>query len=509
MPVTDLLLAVDQGTSSTKSMLVDVRGAVVAEASVPVAQSHPRPGWVEQDAEEIWASVRSSVAACVTGDLPGRVVGIALSVQRETVLLWDRRTRTPVAPALSWQDQRTSARAAELVAAGHGDDVLRRTGLPLDPMFSALKAEWLLDRHDPDRTRTSAGEWCVSTLDAWLLARLSGGDTVVTEVGNASRTQLLDIDSGDWDDHLLGLFGVPRAGLPAVVSSVGPFAAVSGLAPLPDGLPVLAVLADSHAALFAHAGWRPGLVKATFGTGSSVMALGPRASAASGVCATVAWQVGDVAHALEANIRSTGRTLTWLADLFDVEADVLFDEAAASTSDGVTLVPAFGGLGAPWWDRDAVPVLSGFSLGTGRAQVARAALESIALQVADVVTAVAEVTGPLAELACDGGMTRSAALMQLQADVTGLPVRVSPTSNLSALGAAHLAGLRLGWWTWSDLEAGHGDTAPAALLPAISAEERARVRAAWSHEVTRARTSRPGGSSTDHHSPAHDQEATP
>jgi glycerol kinase len=283
---------------------------------------------------------------------------------------------------------------------------------------------------------------------------------------------------------------------------------VSGLAPLADGLPVLAVLADSHAALFAHAGWRPGLVKATFGTGSSVMALGPRASAASGVCATVAWQVGEVAHALEANIRSTGRTLTWLADLFDVEADVLFDEAAASTSDGVTLVPAFGGLGAPWWDRDAVPVLSGFSLGTGRPQVARAALESIALQVADVVTAVAEVTGPLAELACDGGMTRSAALMQLQADVTGLPVRVSPTSNLSALGAAHLAGLQLGWWTWSDLEAGHGDAAPAALLPAISDEERDRVRSAWSHEVTRARTSRPGGPSADHRSPAHDQEAT-
>lgn len=508
MPVTDLLLAVDQGTSSTKSMLVDVHGAVVAEASAPVGQSHPRPGWVEQDAEEIWASVRASVATCVTPDLAAHVVGVALSVQRETVLLWDRRTRTPVAPALSWQDQRTSARADELVDAGHGDHVLRLTGLPLDPMFSALKAEWLLDQHDPERARTSAGEWCVSTLDAWLLARLCDGDTAVTEVGNASRTQLLDIDSGDWDDGLLALFGVPRAALPVVVSSVGPFPPVRGLAPLADGLPVLAVLADSHAALFAHAGWRPGLVKATFGTGSSVMALGPRASAASGVCATIAWQVGEVAHALEANIRSTGRTLTWLADLFDVEADVLFDEAATSTSDGVTLVPAFGGLGAPWWDRDAVPVLSGFSLGTRRPQVARAALESIALQVADVVTAVAEVTGPLAELACDGGMTRSATLMQLQADLTGLPVRVSPTTNLSALGAAHLAGLQLGWWTWSDLESGHGAAAPSALLPALPVDRRTRARAAWSHEVARARSTPSGSTPIDPRPSPHDQEAT-
>jgi glycerol kinase len=482
----DLILAIDQGTSSTKAMLVDSAGTVVSSASVALGQSHPRPGWVEQDAEEIWASVRQSVSSCVTGRYPSRVAGVALSVQRETVVLWDRRTGRPVAPALSWQDQRTADHATELERAGHAIEVLARTGLPLDPMFSALKASWLLDEHDPERTRTGTGEWSVGTVDAWLLSRLGG--EVVTEIGNASRTQLFDLDARDWDDSLLKIFGVPRACLPRVVPSIGPFPTVRDLAPLADGLPVLAVMADSHAALFAHAGWRPGLVKATYGTGSSVMALGPRASAASGVCATVAWQVDDVALALEANIRSTGRTFTWLADVLEVDVDDLFEEAALADNGGVTLVPAFGGLGAPWWDRDARALLSGLSLGTRRGQLARAALESIAHQVDDAVSAFAEVAGPLAELACDGGMTRSATLMQLQADVSGLPVRVSETANLSALGVAHLAGLQLGWWTWADLENQQQATArDTSLRPAIDAAERADLRSAWAREVARSR----------------------
>ncbi len=479
-----LILAIDQGTSSTKSMLVDPRGTILSSSSVPLAQSHPQPGWVEQDAQEIWSGVQACVRACVQDEHAARVVAVALSVQRETVVLWDRRTGIPVAPALSWQDQRTASRATELEASGVAEQVLATTGLPLDPMFSALKVSWLLDQHDPDRSQTSSGEWCVGTIDAWLLSHFTDAATPVTEVGNASRTQLLDIDTADWDDAMLDVFGVPRASLPTVVPSVGPFPAVRGLAPVADGTPVLAVMADSHAALFAHAGWRPGVVKATYGTGSSVMALGPRASATSGVCSTVAWQVDEVAHALEANIRSTGRTLTWLADLLGVDADVLFDEAASASSEGVTLVPAFGGLGAPWWDREAVPVLSGFSLGTGRTQVARAALESIAFQVDDAVTAFAEAGGPLAELACDGGMTRSHALMQLQADISGLPVRVSATANLSALGVAHLAGLQLGWWTWSELES---ETGTAAVPPRIDAEDRARLRSTWAGELARSR----------------------
>ena len=482
----DLVLAIDQGTSSTKAMLVDSRGDVVAEASVALGQTHPEPGWVEQDAEEIWTSVCQSVQACVTREHATRVVGVALSVQRETVVLWDRQTGRALAPALSWQDQRTADRATELERSGQSAKVLDRTGLPLDPMFSALKAGWLLDEHDPDRVRSRRGDWCVGTIDAWVLSHF-GGD-VVSEIGNASRTQLFSLDTSDWDPELLDLFGVPRAALPRVVSSVGPFPRVRGLAPLPDGLPVLAVLADSHAALFAHAGWRPGVVKATYGTGSSVMALGPRVTGASGVCATIAWQVEDVALALEANIRSTGRTLTWLAELLDVDVDRVFDWAGSSASDGVTLVPAFGGLGAPWWDRDAVPLLTGFSLGTRRGNLARAALESIAFQVDDVLQAFADVTGPLAELATDGGMTKSAPLMQLQADLSGLPVRVGRTANLSALGAAHLAGLQIGWWTWQDLEGDFGRASgQPPLRPGIDPTERSDLRAAWSRTVTRAR----------------------
>ncbi len=482
----DLILAIDQGTSSTKSMLVDSSGRVVAEASVALGQDHPQPGWVEQDAEAIWASVQQSVRDCLSEELAVRVAGVALSVQRETLVLWERDTVRALAPALGWQDQRTADRAAELERAGHAEMVRGRTGLPLDPMFSALKAGWLLDQHDPERVHSTDGAWCLGTVDAWLLAHFGGEP--VTEIGNASRTQLLDIDSGNWHDDLLTVFGVPRGALPRVVPSVGPFPPVRDLAPLPDGLPVLAVLADSHAALFAHAGWRPGVVKATYGTGSSVMALGPRASAASGVCGTIAWQVSDVEFALEANIRSSGRTMTWLAELLGVDIDTLFDWAASTTSDGVTLVPAFGGLGAPWWDREANPVLDGFSLGTGREQVARAGLESIAFQVDDVLTAFAQVSGPLAEVAVDGATTRSGALMQLQADLAGLPVQVSATANLSALGAAHLAGLQLGWWTWSDLEGQLGGPAQAApFLPDLSEAERARLRSIWSAAVARSR----------------------
>ena len=482
----DLILAIDQGTGSTKAMLVNLHGSVQNQSVVPLTQSHPQPGWVEQDADEIWSGVQQSVLSCVTGEYAERVVAVALSVQRETVVLWDRASGRPVAPALSWQDQRTAAHATELERAGHAAEVLARTGLPLDPMFSALKAAWLLDRYDPDRARTRNGDWCVGTIDAWLLSRFDGD--VVIEVGSASRTQLLDIDTGEWDEGLLELFDVPRAGLPRVVTSVGPFPDSHGLAPLPDGLPVLAVMADSHAALFAHAGWRPGVVKATYGSGTSVMALGPRALATSGVCATVAWQLDDVSIALEANIRSTGRTLTWLAELLDVSVDDLFLEAGKSENGGVTLVPAFGGLGAPWWDRDAEALLSGLSLATRREHVARAALESIAFQVDDVVSAFSTVAGPLAELACDGGMTRSSALMQLQADITGLPVQVSSTANLSALGVAHMAGIRAGWWTQTDLERGLAAVREDRTIePRLAGPERDTLRARWAGEVARSR----------------------
>ncbi|GAA3385317.1 FGGY family carbohydrate kinase [Cryptosporangium minutisporangium] len=480
-----LILAIDQGTSATKALLVDVSGAVVGSASAPLATAHPRPGWVEQDPAEVWESVRLAVANCVPGEDAGRVVAVGLSTQRESLVLWDRVTGDPVGPLLGWQDRRTADRCAELLAQGAGPLVAAVSGLPLDPMFSALKAQWLLDTYDPDRRRSRTGELCLGTVDSWLLSRFSPEHR--TEIGNASRTQLLDVRTGAWDDRLLELFGVPAAVLGEVTPSDGPFPAACGLAPLPDGVPVRAVLGDSHAALFAHAGWRPGVVKATYGTGSSVMAVvDGHSEMEHGLCLTVGWQHGGQAPtlALEGNIRSSGRTLTWLADLFETSTTELL-AAAGSSSDGVAFVPAFGGLGAPWWDADAVATVSGLTLGTGRPALARAAVESVAFQVEDVVAAVEAVSGPIGTLLADGGLSRSATVMQAQADLSGRAVHRADEADLSALGAARLAGVGAGLWSVDELAARPRNST--AFRPTTSSEQRRAAQAGWHAALARAR----------------------
>jgi glycerol kinase len=474
-----LVLAVDQGTSSTKALLVDAGGRVVARAAVPVSESQPRPGWVEQSAEELWQSVRRAVAACVTPEHAPHVAGVGFSTQRESLVLWERRTGEPVGPLLSWQDQRTAAQCHELAATGAAGLVRAVSGMPLDPMFSALKARRLLDHHDPDRRRSRAGELCLGTVDSWLLSRF-GGEHVI-ESGNASRTQLLDIATGQWDPRLLELFGVPVEVLPRVVPSLGPFPAVRGLAPLPDGVPVAAVLGDSHAAMFAHAGWRPGIVKATYGTGSSVMAIGG-AREAPGLCRSIAWDLGKgPVLGVEGNIRATGRAIAWLSDLFGAPAETLLAEAEGIDPDGVHFVPAFGGLGAPWWEPDATPVVTGLSLGTRRAHLVAAALEAVALQVEDVVAAI----GDVRVLMADGGLTRSATLMRLQADLSGRVVARSGEHDLSALGAADAAGVAGGLWTIEQLES---RPRPAERFhPSADDTERAARKAAWHQAVRSAR----------------------
>jgi glycerol kinase len=449
-----LVLAIDQGTSATKAVLVDGTGSIVARGSAPVALATPRPGWAEQSPEEIWGSCQRAVAACLAGQDTSRVAAVGLSTQRESLLLWDRATGRPLSPLVSWLDKRTTGDTALLRAAGRADLVREISGLPLDPMFSAPKAAWLLDRHDPDRRRARAGELCLGTVDSWLLFRLGGVHRGVhlIEVGNASRTQLLDVRRRVWDERLTELFDVPPEVLPRVVASRGPFPAVSGLAPLPDGVPVTAVLGDSHAALFAHAGWQPGTVKATYGTGSSVMAAASATTRVpAGLCLTVAWDAGEPVWALEGNIRATGATLTWLAGVLGV-APADLAEMAADGSEGVVIVPAFGGLGAPWWDEDAAGLISGLTLGTGPEHLARAALESVALQVEDVVAAVERATGPVTRVLADGGPTGNPQLMRLQADTSGRIVERALARELSALGAAHLAGLGAGLWSRDGLE---------------------------------------------------------
>ena len=486
-----LILAIDQGTSSTKCLLVDERGGVAARGQAGLGQSTPRAGWVEQDPGAIWDSVRRAVAATVTAATVGRVIAIGLSTQRESCVIWDRRSGEPLTQVLSWQDLRTQALCADLRARGFGEIVRKKSGLPLDPMFSAAKAKWLLDQIDRDRVRARAGDLCIGTIDSFLLARL-GGEHIV-EAGNASRTQLVDVVAARFDDELLSIFGVPRAALPRIVPSVGPFPTARGLAPLPDGVPIRAVMADSHSALFAHGAFAPGPVKATHGTGASVMGLLDRRQSRDGdalhpgLCLTLAWQIDAPVLAFEGNIRSAGSTLVWAAALLGIDVNELARLAAtAADARGVHLVPAFNGLGAPWWDGAAVATLSGFSLDASRAQVARAAFDSIAHQIADVVDAVRSSGARVDRLHVDGGPTRNDQLMQFEADIVGAPVVRTDAAELSALGVAHLAGLAAGVFTIDALA--KLDRGGAAFDPTASEDLRQSKRLAWRRALARSRS---------------------
>ena len=405
---TPLILAIDQGTSATKCLLVDAGGAIVARSSAALAEHYPQPGWVEQDGNALWASVLAAVDACLSQQPRARIVGVGISNQRESMLLWDRASGAPVSPLISWQDQRTVALADELRNETHEALVRERSGLPLDPMFSALKARWLLDRYDPARERCRRGDWCLGTVDSFLLSRIA--DRHVGEIGNASRTQLLNVHSATWDAELQQLFDVPLQALPELRPSVGPFGDAARLHPALAGVPVLAAMGDSHAALYAHGAWQPGAVKATLGTGSSVMGLvaaAPHMPHHPGVCLTIAWDDGNgPARALEGNIRAAGATLRWDADLFGMTPDDAAALAARSTSHGVSLVPAFNGLAAPWWDAHAVGIITGLTLATDRGALLAATIDSIAHQVADVLDAMDHSIGGLARLLVDGGPSR-------------------------------------------------------------------------------------------------------
>jgi glycerol kinase len=473
----DLILAIDQGTSSSKAILVDQRGRIVARGTHPLRQSHPRPGWVEQSALDLWDSVRYAVDSCLRAVEGPTIAAVALSNQRESLVAWTRATGDPVSPVISWQDRRTAALCGQITADGHGDRVRAISGLPLDPMFSATKATWLLDDIDPDRSRSSRGEICLGTIDSWLLSRFAGDHIV--EIGNASRTQLLDVRVGVWAADLLDVFAVPAAALPRIAASTGPFPVVRQLPGVPDGTPIATVLGDSHAALYAHAGWRPGQVKATYGTGSSIMGVAkPTADLPGGVCLTIAWQHGKApVHAVEGNIRSSGSTLSWLADTVGRTPGELAELATGVSSDGVYIVPAFAGLAAPWWNDRVRGMITGLSFGTGLPQLARAALESVAFQVEDVVAAVETASPPIHTLLADGGASANPVLMQLQANLSGRAVHAATDADLSSLGAAHLAGYAIGIWSADELES--LPRPRRVFTPLLSDEDRRSARAGW------------------------------
>lgn len=490
------VLAIDQGTSATKCVLVDAQGRIVAKASAALSERYPQPGWVEQGAEAIWSSVRTAVARCLEGQADRRVVAVGLSTQRESALVWRRDTGEACSPLLSWQDQRTVALRDTLAADGAEAMVRERSGLPLDPMFSALKIRWLLDRLDPDRRASRAGELCAGTVDAWLLARMGRGSKI--EVGNASRTQLLNVRTGDWDEALLRHFDIPAQGLPEIVASNADRGTADALHPALEGVPVRAVMADSHAALFAHGARTPGDVKATMGTGSSVMGLTDDAGRSHpGLCLTVAWDAGDgPVLALEGNIRSAGATLRWATELFGLDAEAAAAEASACEPDGLYLVPGFTGLGAPYWDARAVGLMSGLTLASSRGQVLAAALDSIAHQVADVLDAMdASVAGRTGRLLIDGGPSRNPVLRTRLAGYIARPVVYCTDPELSALGVAHLAGVGAGVWDAPQLLAlprAQQTTAAPVADPAADAAMNAAIKAArrgWAQAVARARLS--------------------
>ncbi len=448
-----VVLAVDQGTTNTKAMLVDAdTGAVVAEASGPVGMRYPAPGWVEQDAGEIWAATMTAIDACLARVPGARVVGVGISNQRESVVCWSRSTGEPLGPALGWQDARTSEWCEALAAAEPtaARVVRARTGLALDPMFSAPKFRSVIDAARSGGASTA--DIAVGTVDSWLIWKLTGRH--LTDLGNASRTLLLDLESLAWHEDLLRIFGVDRQHLPEVCPSDADFGTTSGgHGRLPAGVPVVAVLADSHAALYHHGCITPGTGKATYGTGSSVMS--PTAdfrTAPDGIATTVAWHIGGQAtYAREGNIVATGSALDWMATTLGAPADIaggafLTDLAQRVTDNGgVHFVPAFSGLGAPHWDRSATGLITGVTAGTTPAHLALAALEAVAHQVADVVAAMEEDdAAPIQVLHADGGATASRLLMQVQADLLQRPVEVARSPTASALGVSTLVAHRLG-----------------------------------------------------------------
>lgn len=444
------VLAIDEGTTNAKAVLVAASGEIVASGSSPVPIEHPRSGWVEQDATEIWAATRAAIASCRAAAPDIEVVAVGISNQRESVLIWDRRTGAPLGPVVSWQCRRTSAACATLRAAGHEPEVIARTGLPLDPLFPPTKIRWLLDNYGQ-----SSGDVCIGTIDTWLIWQLSGGAVHATDRSNAARTQLFNLPDGTWDETLCNLFGVARRMLPEVRDSSGLFGETKSAEVVPDGIPIASAIGDSHAALFGHGAFHIGDGKVTFGTGSSVMTtIREFAAPPRGITTTIAWSFdGRSTYALEGNILISASILPWTAKLLGLDGVEALMGLAQQVPDagGVALVPAHVGLGAPHWNAEARGLICGLSFGTEPSHVARAAAESMAHQVRDVFDIMAQTGDGFGRLFVDGGPSRNSFLMQIVADMLDHSVTPCRNSEASALGAAHLAGLTVGFW--QDLDA--------------------------------------------------------
>jgi glycerol kinase len=452
------VIAIDQGTTGSTVLVLDERLALRGRGYQEFRQIYPRPGWVEHDPEDIWTSVCGALKAALRGIDPAAIAAIGITNQRETTVVWDRKTGRAVHPAIVWQDRRTAARCAELAAGGHAARVRALTGLTLDPYFSGTKLSWLLHNVAGAAAAARAGELAFGTIDSYLLWRLTGGAVHATDVTNASRTLLFDLETLAWSDELLELVGVPRSVLPSVVASSGTVGLTRGVPGLADGIPIAGLAGDQQAALFGQACFAPGDAKCTYGTGAFILMNTGDAPIASrsGLLTTVAWKLatGELRYALEGSAFIAGAAVQWLRDGLQFFTSATEIEALAGSvpdSAGVIVVPAFAGLGAPHWRPDARGAITGLTRGTTRAHIARATLEGIALQNVDILRAMERDAGrPLTVLKVDGGASANDLLMQFQSDVLGVEISRPELVETTALGAAFLAGLGTGVWQDQD-----------------------------------------------------------
>lgn len=488
--MTDLILAIDQGTTGSTAVLVDHQSRVLASKNVEFPNYFPAPGLVEHDADEIWDSIRRAVTAVLIGAGPARIAAIGVTNQRETSLFWDGATGTPASRALVWQDRRTAPRCEALRAAGLEGEYRAKTGLVLDPYFSGTKAEWML-KHVPGVAEGAAsGRLRYGTIDSFVAFKLTGEH--VTDASNASRTLLFDIHQLAWEPSLCARFGVPLGCLPRIVDNAGVFGHTRGVGFLPDGIPVAGLAGDQQSALFGQACFAPGMAKCTYGTGAFLLLNTGEVAVPSthGLLTTVAWRLnGRTTYALEGSAFIAGAAVQWLRDglgIIKTSAEVESLAASVPDSAGVMFVPALAGLGAPHWRPDARGVIVGLTRGVNRGHLARAVLEGVALQITDLLDAMAADAGrALGELRVDGGAARNDLMMQYQADVLGVRC-VRPTNlETTAMGAAYLAGLGVGFWE-----------SPAAVTaawaqdrtfdPMMSVSDRTRKRSDWAAAVAKA-----------------------
>jgi len=491
------ILALDQGTTSSRSILFDAAGRPVAIAQREFGQHFPEPGWVEHDAREIWSTQQATIDEVLrkAGAGGADIAAVGITNQRETTVLWDRRSGEPLAPAIVWQDRRTAERCDALKASGVEPEVARRTGLLLDPYFSGTKLAWLLEHLPGARARAQAGELAFGTIDSWLAWNLTDGRLHVTDASNASRTLLLGLESGQWDDAMLSMLDIPRACLPAVVDS----SAVLGHARIAGAdVPLAGMAGDQQAALFGQGCFEAGMAKNTYGTGCFLLMNTGTAPLHSKhrLLTTIAWRgssaTGDsrLRYALEGSVFAAGAAVQWLRDglgLIERSADVEALAARVPDNGGVYFVPAFAGLGSPHWDAYARGTMIGLTRGSTKAHVARAVLESIAFQSADVLDAMHLDSGQaLLQLRVDGGATANDLLMQFQADLLGAPVVRPQVTETTALGAAYLAGLAVGFWA-SPAEVSANWKAERVFEPAMPRERAQALMHQWRRAVERSR----------------------